>query len=204
MKQQMKWVGLTGGIATGKSTVARLFRERGIPVVDADQIARDVVKKGSPGLESVLSHFGRDLVDDKGDLDRKKLGRIVFSSPAKLAELERILHPEIKAHTARVKKQLQDQGHSVAIYDVPLLFEKNMMKDFDVIVVVSAPEKEQIRRMKERDQLSDGDIRDRLKAQLPMEHKEERAHHVIKNEGSIDDLEKVVRNVLVKIQSGKA
>jgi dephospho-CoA kinase len=204
MKQQMKWVGLTGGIATGKSTVARLFRERGIPVVDADQIAREVVKKDSPGLEAVLSHFGRDLVNDKGDLDRKKLGRIVFANPARLAELERILHPEIKAQTARVRKQLQDQGHSVAIYDVPLLFEKNMMRDFDVIVVVAAPEEEQIKRLKERDQLDDGDIQNRLRSQLPMAHKEERAHYVIKNEGLIEDLEKQVRNVLVKIQSGKA
>jgi len=204
MKQQMKWVGLTGGIATGKSTVARLFRERGIPVVDADQIAKEVVKKGSTGLESVLSHFGRDLTDAQGNLDRKKLGRIVFGSPGKLTELEKILHPEIKLQTARLKKQLQDQGHSVAVYDVPLLFEKNMIKDFDAIIVVTIPEKEQIRRLKERDQLSDQDIQDRLRTQLPMAHKEERAHYVIKNEGSIEDLEKSVRQVLVKIQSGKA
>jgi dephospho-CoA kinase len=204
MKQQMKWVGLTGGIASGKSTVARLFRERGIPVVDADQIAREVTRKDSPGLESVLSHFGRDLVDLQGNLDRKKLGRVVFADKAKLKELENILHPEIRAQTARLKKQLQEQGHSVAIYDVPLLFEKNMMKDFDAIIVVTAVEAEQIRRLKERDRLGDQEIQDRLRAQLPMAHKEQQAHYVIKNDGSIEDLEKSVRQVLVKLQSGKA
>lgn len=192
----MKWIGLTGGIATGKSTVSKILKAQGVPVVDADAIAREVVALGTPGLKLVESHFGKDVLHSDGSLDRRKLGQAVFGNPQKLLQLENILHPLIQAETAQQKKKYQDKGEAFAVYDVPLLFEKKLESQFDAIIVVTAKEELQKQRMKSRDQLSDDEIAKRLASQVPMDMKIKKANWVIFNEGNLQDLEKEVLNLI--------
>lgn len=199
----MKWIGLTGGIASGKSTVSHILKRAGYPVVDADELAKFVVAAGSPGLQQVLSHFGQDLISLDGSLDRKKLGRMVFGQPQKLLELEKILHPLIKKETALRKREFERQGQTVAFYDVPLLFEKKLEENFDAIIVVAASEDLQKKRMKMRDQLSDEEIMNRLGSQIPLAEKVRKATWVLHNDGSLEDIEKATLKLVNQIQSGK-
>lgn len=192
----MLWIGLTGGIATGKSTVARIFRELGVPVVDADQVAREVVAKGGPAYPAVLQAFGSEILLPSGEIDRKKLGQKVFAKPNELRKLENLVHPLVQKHVAEFRKKYQDQGQAVAIYDVPLLFEKSLQDQFDKVIVVSSSEASQKSRMKKRDQLSDAEVESRLKSQRPLAEKIAKADFVISNEGSEDDLRKSVQDVL--------
>jgi dephospho-CoA kinase len=200
----MKWIGLTGGIASGKSRVAEILKNKGFKVVDADLIAREVVQAGTSGLKAVVDKFGVEVLLPDGGLDRKKLGRLVFGQPGKLKQLEDILHPLVKKETARQRQEHQEQGHDFVFYDVPLLFEKKMESEFDGILVVVASEALQRERMKNRDHLSEQDIENRLRSQVPLPEKIKKADWVIRNEGSLQDLEVEASNVLRKIQSGKA
>jgi dephospho-CoA kinase len=200
----MKWIGLTGGIASGKSTVSRLLREQGFTVIDADSIAKYVVEPGHNGLKQVVNHFGAEILKPDGSLDRRKLGQMVFGSPAKLLELENLLHPLIKAETLRRRNESAQKGEAFAFYDVPLLFEKKMESEFDSIIVVEAGEHLQKSRMKQRDQLSDDEIIHRLRSQIPLAHKVGKATWVLRNEGTLEDLELAVRDLVRKIQSGIA
>jgi dephospho-CoA kinase len=199
----MKWIGLTGGIATGKSTVSKILKANGVPVVDADEIAHAVVELGRPGLQQVVSQFGKEVLKADGSLDRRKLGQAVFGNPGKLLQLENILHPLIQAETAALRKKYHDSGESFAIYDVPLLFEKKLEAHFDAIIVVTSSEEIQKSRMRQRDSLSEGEIHNRLKSQVPLSEKIRKANWVIKNEGSVQELESEVLKLLKKIQSGK-
>jgi dephospho-CoA kinase len=199
----MKWIGLTGGIATGKSTVSELLKASGQAVIDADQIARTVVQVGSPGLKAVVTEFGPEILSTDGSLDRKKMGQLVFGKPEKLAKLEAILHPLIKVETAVRRKQLEEQKIAFAFYDVPLLFEKNMEADFDFIVLVEASPETQQERMKARDGLSDHEISNRLSSQLPMAKKVAKSNYVIHNHGSTEDLKLQVSDFLQKLQAQK-
>ncbi|MGZ5278560.1 MAG: dephospho-CoA kinase [Pseudobdellovibrionaceae bacterium] len=200
----MKWFGLTGGIASGKSSVSQILKDEGFAVVDADMIARQVVETGSAGLKAVVDQFGAGVLRPDGSLDRKVLGQMVFGSPEKLLQLENILHPLVRQETLKQRQSLQSAGHAFTFYDVPLLFEKRMQKDFDGILVVAASEQLQCQRMKMRDQLSDSEIQSRLQAQLPLTEKIKQATWVIHNNGSLQDLKKATLQVLEKIQSGIA
>lgn len=204
MKAHMKWIGLTGGIASGKSTVSSILRRHGISVIDADAIARKVVEPGQSGLEQVVSHFGAGVLGPDGGLDRKKLGRLVFGHPAELLRLEAILHPLVQAEVLRQRQDCEKRGEPFAFYDVPLLFEKKLESQFDAVVVVSSSEAAQISRMKNRDKLSEGEIANRLSSQVPLAHKAGRATWVLENDGSLEDLEKATLDLLKKIQSGMA
>lgn len=199
----MKWYGITGGIASGKSTVSQKLRNLGFKVVDADQLARDVVVKGSPGLQSVVERFGADVLGSTGELDRKKLGAKVFGKPQDLLDLENILHPLIKQETAKQREALAKAGEAFAFYDVPLLFEKKMEPLFDGIVVVSASEADQIQRMKSRDGLSNAEISQRLSSQIPLNEKVKKAHFVIHNDGDISKLDAQVKELILRAKSGK-
>jgi len=126
----MKWFGLTGGIASGKSSVSQILKNEGFAVVDADAIAREVVEAGSPGLSAVKTHFGTEILKPDGSLDRKKLGQVVFGHPEKLLQLESILHPLVKQETLRQRNDHQAKGRDFVFYDVPLLFEKKYGKGF--------------------------------------------------------------------------
>lgn len=200
----MKWIGLTGGIASGKSSVSQIIRDQGFTVIDADAIAKAVVEPNQPGLAEVVNLFGQEVLKPDGSLDRKLVGQLVFGNPDKLIALEKILHPLVKAETARQRTVLEKSGAKFAFYDVPLLFEKKLEDQFDAIIVVSAGEETQKKRMKKRDALSDQEISSRLASQMKMPHKIAKATWVIENDGGLEDLKIATLDVLRKIQSGKA
>lgn len=180
--------GLTGGLASGKSTVAARFAARGVPVLDADVSARRVVEPGSEGLAAVAAAFGDDLVDAQGALDRKALGARVFGDDAARKKLEGILHPRIQAYMLRWKAELEAQGAPIACYEAPLLVEVGLADVLRPLVVVSAPEATQLRRAVERDGLDEASARARLAAQLPLEEKVKKADFVIENTGTKAEL----------------
>jgi len=181
--------GLTGGFASGKSSVARRFASRGVPVLDADQLARDVVTPGSEGLRAVTEAFGEELLDGSGNLDRKALGARIFGDDEARRRLEGILHPRIHALMEAKKDELERAGELVACYEAPLLVEVGLADELRPLVVVTAAHEELIRRAKARDGLGEAAIEARLSAQLPQAEKLARADIVIENSGSLAELD---------------
>ncbi len=177
----MKWIGLTGGIACGKSTIAQLLRDHSFSVIDADEIAKSVVEPGTPGLKAVLTEFGEDLISEDGLLDRRKLGQKVFGHPERLKKLETLLHPLIRQEVQRQRETLIKQNVKLAIYDIPLLFETKVQDQFDAVIVVSCTLEQQKERLRLRNQWSEEEISERLGAQLPISIKEEEAQFVVRN-----------------------
>ena len=163
-------VALTGGIATGKSYCLRHFSELGVPVVDADRLARDAVSAGSPGLAAVVERFGPEILHADGTLDRAALGRIVFEDSRERAALEAIIHPEVYRRIREWFANLPGATH-VAIADIPLVFETGHNHDFDEVVVAACRPEEQLRRLVQRDGLSEHDARARLAAQWPIDER---------------------------------
>lgn len=196
----MKWIGLTGGIASGKSTVSSILRELGFPVIDADQLARIAVAPGTPGLKAIVDRFGSEILTETGELDRKRLAKIVFANEEERRNLENILHPRIQELRAEERRRLEPLPISMAFYDVPLLFEKNMEDEFDSTVLVYCPPEEQIRRLKLRDHLSEDQARARLDSQWPIDEKIKRAKYVIFNQNSLADLKSNVMSVVHDLQ----
>lgn len=192
----MLWVGLTGGLGSGKSTVAKILRENGYTVVDADEMARLALRPNSTGWTKVVNHFGAELLKNDGELDRVQLAKIVFHNKQALRELENIVHPLVGALSEEQRAQAEARGETMAFYDVPLLFEKNMQDRFAFVVVVNSPLEMQIERAMKRDSLSREQALARLKNQLPLEEKVKRADFVIENTGSIEDLKKHVDRFL--------
>lgn len=188
-------VGLTGGIGSGKSTVARMFASEGVPVVDADAIAREVVEPGTEGLEAVLDAFGRGLLAEDGRLDRAKLGEHVFADPSARKKLEAILHPRIAAASMARFAELAREGHPYAIYEAALLVENGSYRMMGALVVVSASEETQIARVRARDGVDEDAARARIAAQLPLEEKVRVADYVIENEGSLEETRERTRAV---------
>ncbi len=179
-------VGLTGGIATGKSTVATLLAEMGIPLLDADQLAREAVAPGSPILQTLFDHFGPEIQDQKGQLDRKALGRIVFHHPEERLWLEQQIHPYVKAQLQERTAQWQD--HPIVCWVVPLLFEAGMTDMVTEIWVVTCPLPQQKQRMQDRDHLTAGEVQARIDSQWPLDQKVALADVVLNNSGTIQDL----------------
>jgi dephospho-CoA kinase len=179
-------VGLTGGIGSGKSTVARIFAEQGVPVVDADRVAREVVEPGTEGLREVVEAFSEDVLDADGRLDRAKLGERVFGDDAARKKLESILHPRIAAASMARFAELASEGHPYAIYEAALLVENGSHRMMQALVVVSAREETQIARVCARDGVDEAAARQRIAAQLPLEEKVAVADYVISNDGSLE------------------
>jgi dephospho-CoA kinase len=177
--------GLTGGIGSGKSAVARRFRERGLPVIDADGLAREAVAKGSPGLADIVERFGPDMLDEGGHLDRKKLAASVFSDDEARRALNAITHPRVAALAAERAASLAAVGEPLACYEVPLLFEAKLDAALSPVVVVATPLDLQVSRAVERDGGSAEDVLARVRAQLPLDEKVRRAAFVIDNSGSL-------------------
>ncbi|MFN8846045.1 MAG: dephospho-CoA kinase [Bdellovibrionales bacterium] len=192
----MLWYGLTGGLGTGKSTVASLIRSHGIPVIDADRLAKEVVEKGSIGLERVRQAFGPDILNSQGELDRLKMAEIVFAKPDQLLKLESIIHPLVQEAVHQQKNWLKDQDCPWAVYDVPLLFEKKLKNQFDGIITVTADEQQQIDRVKKRNAWNDEEILKRIRVQVPLAVKVKESDYVINNQGSLTDLEKQVASLV--------
>jgi len=199
----MHWLGLTGGIASGKSSVSRIFRELGITVIDADVLARKAVEPGQPAWTQVVSEFGRDIQLPSGELDRKKLGALVFSDEKRRRRLEEIIHPRVREMMLAERERLRSAGAEIAVYDVPLLYEKNLASQFDAVIVVDCLEELQLARLMARDALSEDQARARLSAQMPLAEKRRLADYVIENNAGFDELRENVRRVLKKIISTK-
>ncbi len=176
--------GLTGGIGSGKSTVARRFAARGLPVIDADRLAREVVEPGSSGLSAVVAAFGEDMLSPEGALDRQLLGRTVFADAEQRRRLNAILHPLIRQRFAERVRALDSSGEPLACYEVPLLFEVGLEAELRPVVVVSAPESVRVARIVARDGIEESAARARIAAQMPLEDKLKAADYVIDNDGS--------------------
>jgi dephospho-CoA kinase len=174
---------LTGGIATGKSYCLRQFAARGVPVIDADLLARLAVAPGSPGLAAIVERFGPVLLREDGSLDRSALAAIVFADRAARADLEAIVHPDVYRRIREWFARLPPST-TLAIADIPLLFETGHEHDFDHVIVAACSPEEQLRRLVVRDGLRERDARARLDAQWPIEEKVKRADYVIRTDGT--------------------
>jgi dephospho-CoA kinase len=189
-------VGLTGSIATGKSTVSRMFAHLGARVIDADLLAREVVMPGQPAYARIVEEFGRQVVQEDGSLDRKALGVLVFGDAAKRRRLEEITHPAIGARQQRILSGLEEEAfEGVVLWDAALLFEGGGTAKMDRVVVVYADPETERRRLMERDGLSDADARARIGSQIPVADKAKLADHVIDNSGTREETERQVRAV---------
>jgi dephospho-CoA kinase len=177
-------VGLTGSIATGKSTVSRMFAHLGARVLDADLLAREVVMPGQPAYLKIVEEFGQGVVQDDGTLDRKALGAIVFAEPARRKRLEEITHPAIAARQQRILSVLDEEAfEGIVIWDVALLFETGGVAKMDRVVVVSTDTETELARLMARDGMAEADARARMASQMPVAEKAKRAHYVIDNSG---------------------
>ncbi|HHW91878.1 MAG TPA: dephospho-CoA kinase [Firmicutes bacterium] len=177
----MRVIGLTGGIATGKSTVSQILAEEGFPIIDADLIAREVVQPGEPAYRDIVHSFGEEILNNDGTINRKLLGRLVFGEPAFLQSLNQITHPRIIEEINRRLQALREKGAEVAILDAPLLIETKLHLLVDEVWVVTCPRELQIKRLQERDNLSAAEAEARIKAQMPLEQKISYARQVIDN-----------------------
>jgi dephospho-CoA kinase len=196
-------VGLTGGIATGKSTFSALLRARGAPVVDADALARAVVEPGTPALAEIVRAFGEGVLREDGTLDRKLLGARVFADPAARRRLEAITHPAIRAAMVGEALRLAAEGHALLFYDAPLLFEVGLDSSLDSVVVVWAPRAVQVDRLVRRDGMSAADAEARLAAQLPIDDKAARADFVVENAGAPEALASKADRLLADLRQGR-
>lgn len=192
-------LGLTGGIATGKSTVSNLFKENGIPVVDADVGAREVVKAGTEGLKRIEVVFGHQVISS-GQLDRKALGKIVFENPKELEKLNRILGDLIAEWIHDEKERYIEEKHSLVVLDIPLLFESGYQEVVDQVMVVATTPDVQLHRLMERDQIDEQTARKKIAAQEPIMDKILKADFVIDNNGTKENTRIQVMNWLEKQQ----
>jgi dephospho-CoA kinase len=191
---------LTGGIATGKSYCLGRFAALGAQVIDADRLARDAVAPGTRGLAAVVARFGPQILLQDGTLDRSALGRIVFADHIARADLEAIVHPEVYRRIREWSVNLPAQT-SVAIADVPLLFETGHNHDFDTVIVCTCEPEEQVRRLIARNGLTRSEAEARIAAQWPIEEKVARADHVVRTDGTYSQTDQQVRNVFESLQS---
>jgi dephospho-CoA kinase len=191
-------VALTGGVASGKSTVAEMLRQHGAVVVDSDRLAREVVQPGTPGLAAVVEAFGGDLLTDEGALDRSALGALVFADTDARRRLEALLHPRIRARAAEVEAAAPPGA--LVVHDIPLLVETGQAEAFDVVLVVDVPVEVQIERMIAERGWSRQDAEARVAAQATRDQRRAAATYVLDNTGTRDDLRERVAEVVGEMQ----
>jgi len=192
-------VGLTGGVASGKSTVSAMLAELGAVVIDADVLAREVVAKGTPGLSAVVEEFGEELLAPDGELNRPAMGRLVFNDEAARRRLEAIVHPLVFERIVELEERAP--ADAVVVHDIPLLAENGRGGDFDVVIVVDAPEHLQVDRMTGDRSWTEEDARSRIAAQATREDRRAIATHVIENTGTREDLRRRVAEVFAEVVS---
>lgn len=191
-------VGLTGGIASGKSTVLEMLAQLGAVVIDADRLAREVVERGEPGLDAVVAEFGPDLLTPEGDLDRAAMGTLVFGDESARKRLEAIVHPLVFERMVQLEEAAP--GDSVIVHDIPLLAEGGRADTFDAVVVVDAPRELQLSRMVHERGWTRGDAESRLAAQASREDRLAIATYVIDNAGTVDHLRDQVVQVYTELR----
>ena len=194
----MRVIGLTGGIASGKSTVSNIFKKVGVPIIDADIVARKVVEKDSVGLMSLTKRFGNSILLEDGSLDRTQLGRKMFSDASVLKEVNDLLQPLIRTEIVLQIQDAKKQNAPLLILDIPLLFEMHYETLCDDIIVVAVSVETQIQRLKNRDGLSKEEALKRIESQMSLEEKVKKADIVWTNEGSIEELEARVHQWLLE------
>lgn len=191
-------IGLTGSIASGKSTVAQMLKDYHLPIVDADIVARQVVEPGSETLRQIAAAFGQEVIKEDGTMDREKVGAIIFHEPAQRKVLNDIIHPAIRKEMLRQRDEYIVNGAPHVVMDIPLLFESKLQHFVDKILVVSVTEEVQLARLMARNELTEAEARARIATQLPLSIKEQGAHAVIYNNLSIektaDQLHAILRN----------
>lgn len=197
-------VGLTGGIGSGKSTVTGLLLERGIPVVDADQIARDIVEPGQPALQELAEAFGEDIIREDGSLDRAGLAAKAFVDAEHTALLNSITHPRIAEETARRFAAAEAAGEAAIVYDMPLLVDKGLDRQMDLVVVVDVAVDERVRRLVEKRGLEETDVRRRVDAQVPDDIRRAAADVLIDNNGPLEALVPQVDELIEEIRRRSA
>lgn len=195
----MKIVGLTGGIATGKSTVAKMLTKKGIPVVDADALAHKAIEKGTEGYELVVKEFGKGILDENEEISRPQLGALVFDNAKQLKLLEDIVHPRVAIEMQKKMSDLRASGCKLAVYMVPLLFEKGLENSFEAVILVDVPEEVQIERLKIRNGFSINESEARIKAQMSREEKLTKTEYIIDNSISKSKTKYYLNDILNRI-----
>ncbi|WP_308399131.1 dephospho-CoA kinase [Weissella thailandensis] len=193
-------LGLTGGIATGKTTISNYLKSIDIPVLDADEYARKVVEPGTPGLAEITNTFGEQVLRADGSLNRKLLGQIVFNDSSSRQTLNDITHPRIQQMMADELHRLAEQQIPLVILDIPLLLENKNVAGADAVMVVTIPESLQLTRLMQRNNLTEKEAQSRISAQMPLVEKEKLADFVIDNSGTISSTQKQVEKVIQKIR----
>ncbi|MGE6539538.1 dephospho-CoA kinase [Bacillus luti] len=178
-------IGLTGGIASGKSTVSEMFRELSIPVIDADVIAREVVEQGKPAYNKIVEAFGTEVLQQDGELDRPKLGSIVFYNEENRLQLNKIVHPAVREEMNAQKEMYIKKGVQAVVLDIPLLFEGKLTSLVDRVLVVAVTPNTQLDRLMKRNNFSEEEATARIQSQMPLEEKVKNADEVINNDGTI-------------------
>ncbi len=197
----MKLLGLTGGIASGKSTVATILRRLGAAVINADELSREVVQPEQDAWKEIVTTFGPSILQEDKTLDRRKLRKIVFDNLEARKKLEAIIHPRVRALAERRISELAASGSSVIVYEVPLLFEAQIHLWLRPVILVACNIETQRKRLLERDHLTELEAQQHLNAQMSLEEKRKLADYIIENDGALEDLEQQVRTVLQKIQA---
>ncbi|MCH2519541.1 MAG: dephospho-CoA kinase [Dehalococcoidia bacterium] len=195
----MSVYGLTGGIGAGKSTVANMFQESGIPVVLADDVGREVASKGSDGLAEIVRSFGPDVLDSNGELDRRKLGTLIFNDPDRRRELEAILHPRVRDQSRELFSQLEQAGNQIVVYESALLYETQRHTEMRGVILVTASEGQRIARVRSRDGSEEEAVRQRIKAQMDDEEKRGLADYIIENNGNLQALRREVDSLIEQL-----
>ena len=192
-------IGLTGGIASGKSTISSILKAVGWPVIDADLIARQIVLPGSKGFEQIVNRFGPQMLNSDGTLDRKKLGKTVFDDPKKLSDLDKIEHPLIQEAIDSQLDEFKKQHLPVVVLDVPLLFETGMDEECDLTVLAVVDQATQLKRLMKRDQISKMDAVKKISSQMSLKEKMQRADVIIDNNGTLEQTRSQVAELVDRV-----
>ena len=196
-------VGLTGGVATGKTAVSQVLREEGAYIIDADQIARELVQPHKPAWNEIVRAFGKEILQEDRSIHRKELADKIFADPDQRKVLNRILHPRIKEEIARRAREIgQKDPEAVVVIDAPLLVELGMHHDVDRLIVVTSTQTQQIERLKKRDGRSTEEALGLLSSQMPVQEKAKLADFVVRNEGSLEEMKKRAKEVFKELKWG--
>lgn len=197
----MKLVGLTGGIASGKSTVAKILQSLGAAIVNADDLAREVVEPGHEAWKEIVASFGAEILQSDQTLDRQKLRTLIFNQPKARKRLESIIHPRVRALAEERIRQYAAAGYPVVIYEVPLLFEGNLQEWLRPVILVACDVETQTARLQKRDHLTAAEAEKHIAAQMSLKDKRRLADYVIENNGSLEDLERQTRQILEELKA---
>ena len=193
------FLGLTGGIASGKSTADDFFKKKNIPIIDSDLIAHKIMEVGQAGYQAVVDYFGSKILTDNQTINRRKLGEIVFNDQAKLKKLNSLTHPLVHQEIKRQMEQYRLNQEKLVVIDVPLLFESGFESLCDGVLVISISPELQLKRLMKRNNFTEKEALSRINNQMPLKKKKKRATYVVANTGTINDLEKKLSDLLQKI-----